>query len=101
MLKTITTVLATSLLMLAPAVAAEPTFDWSGAYVGLGVSGVALGGTATTELPELPDATYPLDGELAPQLSVSAGYNWMLNDFLLLGVEADTSVPLPTDTPAY
>jgi hypothetical protein len=101
MLKTITAVLSTALLMVAPAIAAEPTYDWSGAYIGFGVSGVALGGTATTELPEVPAATYPLEGELAPQLGVSAGYNWMLNDFLMLGVEGDASFALPTDITAY
>ena len=98
MLKTFAAVSTISLLLLAPAMAAEPVYDWTGAYIGLSVGGLTLGGEATTELPELPAATYPLEGEVVPQLGVSAGYNWMLNDFLLLGVEADTTVPLPGAT---
>ncbi|WP_423067413.1 hypothetical protein [Devosia sp. CN2-171] len=98
MLKTLAAAASISLLMLAPAAAVEPTYDWTGAYLGLSLGGIAVGGDATTELPEVPVAEYPLDGELTPQLGVSAGYNWMLNDFLLLGVEADSSFTLPTNT---
>ena len=98
MLKTLAAAASISLLTLAPAAAVEPTYDWSGAYIGLGLGGIALGGEATTELPEVPAAEYQLDDKFAPKLGVSAGYNWMLNDFLLLGVEADSSFTLPTDT---
>ncbi len=97
-MKTLAAAFSISLLMLAPAAAAEPVYDWTGAYIGLSVGGLVLGGEATTEVPEIPEATYPLEGELTPQLGVSAGYNWMLNDFLLLGVEADSTVPLPGAT---
>ena len=98
MLKTLAAALTISMLALAPAAAAEPTYDWSGAYLGLSLGGVGVGGDATTELPGVPTAEYQLGAEPAPQIGVSAGYNWMLNDFLLLGVEADSSVTLPADS---
>ena len=75
--------------------AEAPAHDWSGAYVGLSIGGVALGGTAATDPTEAPAATTPLDARLQPQLGISAGYNVMLNDFLLFGLEGDASRPLP------
>lgn len=100
MLKPLAVALSASLVLLAPGVMAEEAtpYDWSGAYIGLSLGGVALGANATTELPDVPDATYPLDPEVQPQLGVSAGYNVMLDDFLLLGIEGDITKTLPADT---
>lgn len=99
MFRPLAAAISVSLLMSAPATAEEPAYDWSGAYVGLSIGGIVLKGDGATELPDapVPVAPTPLDGELQPSLGVNAGYNWMLNDFLVLGVEADSSFTLPPD----
>ena len=100
MLKPLAIALSAAMLLASGALAEEATtpYDWSGAYIGLSLGGVALGANATTELPDVPAATYPLDDELQPQLGVSAGYNIMLDDFLLLGIEGDVTKTLPAGT---
>lgn len=99
MLKPLAVTLAASMLLATGASAEDATtaYDWSGAYIGLSVGGVALGVNATTDLPDVPPATYSLDDKTQPQLGVSAGYNVMLDDYLLLGIEGDFTKTLPAD----
>src|SRR5260370_10697008 len=106
----------------APAAVVEPTYNWSGFYVG-GNLGGAWGRSDYSLAPFLegdPQGVAQLTQDGAARLHMSnlsggaqAGYNWQINH-LLLGLEADVQYiglrrtniftqngPLPTLTPPY
>jgi outer membrane immunogenic protein len=68
--------------MAPPETAIAAGFDWSGAYVGIH-GGYAWGET---------DGDDPVDGDLEGfVIGGQIGYNWMLGDSFLLGLEGDAS----------
>lgn len=80
------TALSTSVFFLVPGAFAQSSYDWGGAYVGVTVGGVGTASDITTDI----DMDLDLGGNGA-LLGVTAGYNFVLNENFVVGIEGDAS----------